>query len=94
MSFYVLTCLGIAAAIVHLLLPGQHRVGPTSAISIGILGAWSGCLVAQTFIRGGWIAFGPLGFTGVVAGAVGGIALCELAAEAYLRREDATGRQP
>lgn len=93
MSFFVLTCLGIAAAIIHLLLPGEHRIGPASAVAVGVLGSWNGCLVAQAFVRGGWIAFGPLGFAGAVVGAVGSITLVELAAQAYLRREDATGRQ-
>jgi hypothetical protein len=93
MSFYVWTCIGIAVGVVQLLLPGEHRLGAASSITLGVGGAINGALVAQAFVRGGWIAFGPLGLAGAVAGAAGAIALVELAARVYLRLEQPTGRQ-
>ncbi len=93
MGFYLWTCIGIAVGILHLLIPGQHRVGPASAIALGIGGAWNGALVAAAFVRGGWAAFPPLALAGAIVGAVGTIAAMEIVAERWVAsdRVGATG---
>ena len=88
MSFFALTCIGVAAGFVHQLIPGERRLGPASAIALGVGGAWNGALFAATFSRSGWIAFGPLALAGAILGAAGMITAIELAARVYLRRSD------
>ncbi len=82
MGFYLWTCIGIAVGIIHLMLPRvRRRVGAASAIALGVGGAWGGALLAATFVRGGWIFFGPLAVAGAIVGAVGAVVGIDLAAE-------------
>jgi len=87
MEFLVFTFVGIAAALVHIILPGQHHVGPASSFAVGVMGAWGGALLASAFIQGGWANFGLLSLAGSVLGAMGSIVALEVAADAYVRRE-------
>jgi len=87
MGFLVFTYIGIAAALIQVLLPVHHRLGPASAIAVGVLGSWGGALLASTVVRGGWTFFGLRAFVGSVAGSALAIAAFELAAEAYKRSE-------
>ncbi len=91
MEFLVFTFVGIAAALAHVLLPGEHHVGAASAFAVGVAGAWSGALVASAFIQGGWAQFGLLALAGSIAGAAGSIAALEAAADAYVRGERGGG---
>ena len=87
MEFLVFTLVGIAAAVVHLMLPGQHRV-TASAFALGVFGAWGGALFAGVFHQGGWATFGTVTLLGAALGAAGSIALVELAADVHVRREE------
>jgi uncharacterized membrane protein YeaQ/YmgE (transglycosylase-associated protein family) len=87
MEFLVFSFVGIAAALLHVMLPGEHHVGPISSLAVGVTGGWSGALLASAFILGGWASFGLLALAGSIAGAVVGIEALELAADAYLRSE-------
>lgn len=87
MEFLVFTCVGIAAGLAHILLPGQHHVGPVSSFAVGGAGAWGGALFASAFVQGGWASFGLLSLAGAILGAVGSILALELAADVYFRRE-------
>lgn len=90
MSFFVLTWIGIAVGVLHLLIPGEHHVGAASALALGIAGSWGGALFAQTFVTGGWIEFGALAWGGALIGAVGAIAAIELAADRHVQEEGGT----
>lgn len=81
MAFYVWTCIGIAIGIVHLLVPGRHRVGLASAVALGVVGAWNGALVVSALHRGGWIFFGPIALAGAIVGAVGAVAGIDFVAD-------------
>ncbi len=83
MAFYVWTCIGIAVGIVHLLVPGRHRLGLASAMALGIVGAWNGALVVSALgvRQGGWIFFGPIAVAGAIVGAVGAVAGIDFAAD-------------
>ncbi len=87
MSFYVFTVVGLAAGLLHLMFPGEHRVGPTSAFALGVAGAWAGALLAAAFVRGGWANFPPFALLGAAVGGIGSIVAIELCAEAYVRGE-------
>jgi len=87
MEFLVFTFVGIAAAIVHLMLPGQHRV-TASAFVLGVFGAWGGALFAGVFHQGGWAMFGDVTLLGAALGAAGAIASVELAADVHVRRDE------
>ena len=80
--------IGLAAAILHLIVRGEHRVGPTSAFALGIAGASAGALFAAAFVRGGWANFPPFALLGAAVGAIGSIVAMELCAEAYVRGEE------
>jgi len=85
-SFFVFTFVGVAGAIAHLVLPGEHRLGAAAAVAIGVAGAWAGALVASAFASGGWHSFGGLALAGSVVGAAGSLALLEAIVEAYAHR--------
>jgi uncharacterized membrane protein YeaQ/YmgE (transglycosylase-associated protein family) len=87
MEFLVFTLVGIAAALVHVMLPGEHHLGAASSFALGVAGAWGGALFASAFIQGGWANFGALAFVGSILGSVGTLAALELAADRYFRRE-------
>lgn len=80
MSFFVFTCIGIAAGLIYMFLPLRHHMGVLAAIVLGGAGAWSGALLAATDSTYGWAQFGSLAAVGSVAGAIGAIAIIELAA--------------
>ncbi len=84
MEFLVFTLVGLAAALVHILVHGAHRL-VVSAFAVGVLGAWMGALTAGTAVQGGWANFGALQFVGSVVGAVGSIEVLELVADVYAR---------
>ena len=88
MEFLVFTLVGIAAALVRIILPGEHHVGLASAFAVGVAGAWGGALLASAFIQGGWAQFGMLALAGSIAGAAGSIAALEMAADSHFRREN------
>lgn len=92
MAFYVWTCIGIAIGIVHLLVPGRHRVGPASAIALGVVGAWNGALVVSALHQGGWIFFGPIALAGAIVGAVGAVAGIDFVADRMRDGTWAAGR--
>lgn len=81
------TVVGIAAAVLHLLVPWEHHLGPASAFVVGVTGAWAGALLASTFVQGGWASFGLLALAGSAVGAVGSLVALEAAAHAYCRHE-------
>ncbi len=81
MAFYLWTCVGIAIGIVHLMLPGIRRVGPASAIGLGVLGAWGGAMGLSTLVQGGWIFFGPIALAGAIVGAAGAVAGIDVVAD-------------
>jgi uncharacterized membrane protein YeaQ/YmgE (transglycosylase-associated protein family) len=85
MGFLTFTLIGIAVALLHVIIPGQHHVGPASAFALGIGGAWAGALFASAFVQGGWANFGWLSIAGSILGAAGSVASLELIADAYLR---------
>jgi uncharacterized membrane protein YeaQ/YmgE (transglycosylase-associated protein family) len=86
MDFTLITLVGIAAALAHLWLPGEHRLGPASAFVLGIAGAWNGAIVAGAFVRGMLASLSAmLPLAGSIAGAVGTLAFLEVAVEAYFR---------
>lgn len=87
MEFLVFTYVGLAAALVHALLPRSRWVGPSSAIALGLTGGWGGALLAGTLIRGGWANFGALQLAGSIVGAVVAVEGVERLAVAYLRRD-------
>ncbi len=87
MEFLVFTYVGLAAALLHILLPGEHHVGAASSFAVGVAGGWGGALLASAFVQGGWASFGLLAFAGALLGALGSILALEAAADAYLRRE-------
>ncbi len=86
MSFYVFTVVGLAAGILHLVVPGERRVGPVAAFALGVAGAWGGALLAAAFVRGGWASFPPVALGGAVVGAIGAIVAMEVSAEHHRRR--------
>lgn len=90
MAFYVWTCVGVVVGVVHLLVPGRHRVGPASAIVLGVVGAWNGALVVAALHQGGWIFFGPIALAGAIVGAIGAVAGIDVVAE-RLRDDDGAG---
>ena len=88
MSFYVLTVVGIAVGLGFLAVRGEGaRLGPASAIALGIGGAWNGALFAAAFRRGGWIALDGVALAGGILGAVGFVVAVELVADLYRRYE-------
>lgn len=95
MDFLLFTLVGLAVALAHLWLPGEHRVGPAAAFALGIAGAWNGAIVAGAFVRGMLASLSAtLPLVGSIAGAVGTLAFMELVVEAYLRHhpgEDTRG---
>jgi len=88
MEFLVFTFVGIAAALLHVLLPGEHHVGVASGLVVGVTGASSGALLASAFVQGGWAAFGMLALAGSIVGGVGSIAVLEAAADLHAQREE------
>jgi thiol:disulfide interchange protein len=85
MDFLTFTLLGIAVALMHIVIPGQHHVGAASAFALGVGGAWGGALFASAFVQGGWANFGWLSLVGSIVGAAGGVVSLELIADAYFR---------
>jgi len=85
-SFFVFTFVGVAGAIAHLVLPGEHRLGAAAAAAVGVAGAWAGALIASALVSGGWHSFGGLALAGSVVGAAGSLAVVEALAEAYAHR--------
>ncbi len=85
MDFLVFTYVGVAAGLAHIVLSGAHRM-VVSAIAVGVLGAWTGALVAGTTVQGGWAHFGSLHLAGAIVGAVAAVEGLAFLADAYLRR--------
>ncbi|GEJ57351.1 hypothetical protein [Anaeromyxobacter diazotrophicus] len=96
MDFALFTLLGLAVAFGHLWLPGEHRVGPASAFTLGVTGAWGGATVAGAFVPGMLSSLSSgLATAGSLAGAVGAIAFMEVVTDRYLRHHpDEATRAP
>lgn len=88
MEFLAFTLIGLGVALLHVVLPSEHRVGPASALTLGMLGAWGGALLSGTLHQGGWAIFGPLSAFGAAIGAAGAIAFFEIVAEVHVHREE------
>ncbi len=91
MGFLAFTFIGIAAALVHIVLPGEHHVGAASALAVGVFGAWGGGLFIAAFHQGGWTMFGTITVLGAALGAAGSIELLELVADAHFRHDEERG---
>jgi uncharacterized membrane protein YeaQ/YmgE (transglycosylase-associated protein family) len=87
-GFLVFTLIGIGVAILHIVIPSEHRVGPASAFALGVMGAWGGALLAGAFHQGGWAMFQPVTLFGAAVGAALSIVLLEIAAEVHVRHEE------
>jgi hypothetical protein len=85
MGFLVFTYVGVAAALIHLVVHRQRHL-VASAFAVGVLGAWSGALGAGAAVQGGWASFGGLHLAGAIVGAVVSVEGLERLADAYLRR--------
>jgi hypothetical protein len=88
MDFFLFTVIGLAVAIVHVMLPSEHRVGPVSALVVGMLGSWGGGLFAASLVKGGWAILPTWSVVGCILGAVGAIAALEVCAERWAHREE------
>jgi uncharacterized membrane protein YeaQ/YmgE (transglycosylase-associated protein family) len=86
MDFALFTLIGVAAALAHMWIPGEHRLGPTSALVLGMAGAWTGALVAGAFVPGMAASLSSgLATAGSVVGAVGTLGSMEVAIDLYFR---------
>lgn len=96
MDFALFTLIGLAAGLAHLFLPGEHRLGPASALAVGLAGAWNGALLAGAFVRGMLASLSSgLATAGSIVGAVGAIAFLEVVTDVYLRHHpDEATRAP
>lgn len=96
MDFALFTLVGIAAALAHLFMPGARRLGPASALAVGIAGAWNGALLASSFVRGMMASISSgLATAGSIVGAVGSLAFLEIVTDVYLRHHpDEATRAP
>jgi uncharacterized membrane protein YeaQ/YmgE (transglycosylase-associated protein family) len=87
-GFLVFTLIGIGVALLQIVIPGEHRVGPASAFFLGVVGAWGGALFLAAFHQGGWALFDPITALGAVVGAALSIVAFEIIAEVHLHREE------
>lgn len=86
MDFALFTLIGIAAALAHLWIPGEHRLGPASSLVLGMAGAWNGAVVAAAFVRGMAASLSAgLAIAGSIVGAIGTLAFMEAAIDLYFR---------
>jgi hypothetical protein len=86
MDFALFTLLGLAVGLAYVCLPGEHRLGPASALVLGRAGAWNGAMFAVAFVRGLASSLSSgLATAGSIVGAAGTLALLELAIDAYFR---------
>jgi uncharacterized membrane protein YeaQ/YmgE (transglycosylase-associated protein family) len=88
MGFLVFTAIGLAIAMLHVVLPTEHRVGPVTAFFVGVFGAWSGALFLSAFHQGGWASFSLGSGAGAVIGAAASIAFLEVVAERWVHAEE------
>ncbi len=85
--FYLWFLIGIVVGLgARLLLPERLRMGVMLELTLGMVGAFAGGLVAAAF-AGSWAEFGSWTLLGALVGAVG----LSVGTGVFLREEDAPG---
>jgi uncharacterized membrane protein YeaQ/YmgE (transglycosylase-associated protein family) len=88
MEFFTFSLIGLAAALIHTILPSRHHVGPASAAALGVFGALNGAMIVAAFCQGGWAILPPSTLLGAAIGALVSIGVLELVADIHVSRDE------